>query len=982
MHRKHLQTWGPGAVLLPLIWLCVLVLAVSSARGESAEGSAGDAMLPAEDVPVRELPEKSTATSTTFERHSGLLETRIYGSPINYQDAEGDWQPIDEGLEVTDDGEIVNGANAVDVSLPSQLQEGTARVALGEQWVATRLLATSTEAAELSGGIAVYESPGADAAFEYTTLPNGLKEEIELQGPSSPSSFRYELTASAGLSAELTSEGAVVFKDAQGEVSALLPAPTVADARSLGPNSDQVSYQLDPRGDGAWILTVAVDRTWFEASARSWPVRIDPTITVNENSALDCVIGGKTGQEGWIDCSSWGRQVLLTGYNAELNQAEDGWYHTLMYMNTAQIPKAAEVHSASLELHAPEAVQNTTGVELREITKPWRWTANWRQYDTGKLWEREGGDYDSSVVLGQVKTSERGSAAGWWSLPVPAAKVQQRAENEGDLSLLVKLIDDKVRSCTTTSCTDRTAKFDSRAATTVAYRPYLRVLHSTEPAPQTTITAPQHSYTEHGVDAIDFKSSKPGSTFKCSLSASTTPSTSYTPCTSPYSLPDHLTGWHTFAVVATDSNGNTDFTPATWTFNTAIYPPAPASSKLVYPEAGKMTASYYTLKAEWGSAPEGGGVTGVTFQVKLPKSSAFEQVPAECVLDSKGNQVSWPLPVTGNPGESEPVFLGVRDCPLFSAAGFPEENVQFRAVFDGGTKAAGASEPVTTEFIRQYNRSRIATDARESVGPVVLDLLTGAYTISRTDVSIPVPGTEATLEFTRTYDSTIANNKDGYSFVLGGWWQPSSPMESEYQGEAWTELKEQVIPATPAVKEKECWNPETGDPAACGSTCPQESCEEWVAEEAQPELRWMELLDNEGNGIPFDISGSSYIAPDFAKQLKLTREDAEHITLSDPNGTHTTFIKKAEREYLPKTVSFQATPSSVRMVYEGVGGYEHLRLVREIAPTPSGVAECGDFTSISTQGCRTLTFEYLSSNTWAEGAVYPAAYVNLASIKY
>ena len=53
--------------------------------------------------------------------------------------------------------------------------------------------------------------------------------------------------------------------------------------------------------------------------------------------------------------------------------------------------------------------------------------------------------------------------------------------------------------------------------------------------------------------------------------------------------------------------------------NTAIYPSAPSTSKLAYPEEGKKTASYYTLKAEWGSAPEGGGVTGVTFQMKLPK---------------------------------------------------------------------------------------------------------------------------------------------------------------------------------------------------------------------------------------------------------------------------------------------------------------------------------------------------------------------------
>ena len=301
--------------------------------------------------------------------------------------------------------------------------------------------------------------------------------------------------------------------------------------------------------------------------------------------------------------------------------------------------------------------------------------------------------------------------------------------------------------------------------------------------------------------------------------------------------------------------------------------------------------------------------------------------------------------------------------------------------------AAGASEPAATEFINYYNEKRVPTDANESIGPGSLDLLTGDYTIARTDVSIPVPGTEANLEFSRTYDSTIENNLLGYSFVLGGWWQPSTPVESEYEGEAWTSLNEQVIPHQPPVFEKECWDEETGETVACnpgGEHCEQPNCEEWEAEEEQPEERWMELLDNEGAGIPFEISGTgesaTYTAPDYAKELKLTREGEEHIVLADPNGTHTTFTLNQEREYLPKEVSFQATPHSVRMVYEPLEHEEGLRLMREIAPAPEGVS-CGDSTSIETPGCRTLAFEYLPSSHWG-GEGWPSWAVNLASIRY
>ena len=498
-------------------------------------------------------------------------------------------------------------------------------------------------------------------------------------------------------------------------------------------------------------------------------------------------------------------------------------------------------------------------------------------------------------------------------------------------------------------------------------------------APETTIDSPQPSYTNHEEPPIDFSSNDPEATFVCSLDYPV--GWWSTSCESPYALPEHLEpGWHTFYVAASDSGENQDSTPAEWTFNTAAYPKSPEASKLVYPEEGKKTASHYTLKAQWGEAPEGGGVTGVSFQVKLPYEwEAFKEVPAECVIDGEGKEVSWPLAVTENPGHTDPVFLEVDGCAPFAEADYPP-SVEFRAVFDGGKEAAGASEPVLTHFIDSRYHASLITDATESIGPVSLDLLTGVFTLSRTDVSIPVPGSEANLEFTRTYHSAYGEDT---GTLLGGGWGPSTPVESGYEGEAWTKLEKHVIPASEAVFERECWN-EEGEITACGEGCDPEFCEEWEVEEARPEERWMELLDNEGAGVIFEIEGEgegeSYVSPDYAKELKLSREDAEHIVLSDPNGVHTTFVENDKWSYLPKTISFQATPSSARMVYEDPGHGEDLRLMREIAPAPEGVT-CGDWTSIETKGCRTLKFEYLPKNEWAK-AVYNEWEVNLASIRY
>jgi RHS repeat-associated protein len=478
---------------------------------------------------------------------------------------------------------------------------------------------------------------------------------------------------------------------------------------------------------------------------------------------------------------------------------------------------------------------------------------------------------------------------------------------------------------------------------------------------QTTFTSPHPTYANHEVSSIEFKATREGApvagaTFKCSLDGSS--ETPTTPCTTPYKLPERLEpGWHTLLVAAVDKAGNVDPTPARWRFEDGIYPAAPANEKLVYPEAGKKTGSYYTLEAEWGSAPaKGEGVTGVTFQMKLPGSKVFEPVPAACTVNGQGQQVSWPLRARSHPGHSSPVYLNVRGCPLFAVAKYPEKELQFRAVFDGSPSVAGASEPATTEFAFRNNANRVATDATEAIGPASLDLVTGAFTMSRTDVSIPVPGRETNLEFTRVYSSTVDESLAGYSKALAGAWQPSTPLEAEFEGEAWSRIEKQVIPEKPAVYEKECWD-EEGNTAPCGEGCNPEFCDEWEAEARQPPESWIELLNSEGAGIPFEIVGESYVAPDYAKELRMTSEaSGERLVLSYPNGTHTTFVQGAPQVWLPKEISFQTTPSSTRMVYSMVEG--KLRLTKEIAPTPPGGMPCEDSTSTTTPGCRTLLFNY------------------------
>jgi RHS repeat-associated protein len=479
--------------------------------------------------------------------------------------------------------------------------------------------------------------------------------------------------------------------------------------------------------------------------------------------------------------------------------------------------------------------------------------------------------------------------------------------------------------------------------------------------PETTIVPSTPSYKSGDKSPIKFVSHKPKSTFKCVLDGSV-----YSSCTSPYSLPSNLSaGWHTFKVYAIDEKGLIDKTPAKWTFNQSIYQPAPTTSKLISPEEGAKSASHLTLKSEWAIAPEG-GVSSVAYQLKHPSWDTFEPIPSEYLRNAQGDQPGWSLPVGQGPAKSPPLFLDLKAYAEAEGWDPQVEGLKLRAVFNGSKYAAGASEPVTVTYSRFAGGPG---DAATGVGPATVNLVTGAFTMSRTDVSIPVPGTESTLEFTRTYNSAYGANEKTNSKTLSQMWQPSAPVESEYEGAAWQKLLVQHRPSVPAVYDKECWD-EEGEPAPCGGGCPPESCEEWMAEAEIPEANWVEVLDNEGAGIPFDRVGTgpyTYVAPEEAKEFKLTKVGSNFV-LADANGTKTEFSQNGStNEYQPSAVSFAGSSKAAQLIYE-VDKDKKKRLKKMIAPAPEGVT-CNPFFgeehyAVGTPGCRTLVFGYNPASLW------------------
>jgi hypothetical protein len=246
---------------------------IASGEGESPSGS-GAQTEP--QVEGEELAGRRTAYSDTFQLPSGERETRLYESPVNYQDENGDWQPIEQGLYETPSGAITNGDNSFEIHLPEALEESPVRVVVGDAWISEKPLGIATAPVELQGNLATYSPAGDAAGFEFSGLSNGLKEKLELAGPSAPSTYHFELEASAGVVPSLTESGAIEFRDQDENLIALVPAPVMEDAAHVVAPADAVKYSLEADGAGSWKLAVEADPQWLEAPDRAWPTPSTP----------------------------------------------------------------------------------------------------------------------------------------------------------------------------------------------------------------------------------------------------------------------------------------------------------------------------------------------------------------------------------------------------------------------------------------------------------------------------------------------------------------------------------------------------------------------------------------------------------------------------------------------------------------------------------------------------------------------------------
>ena len=240
---------------------------------------------------------------------------------------------------------------------------------------------------------------------------------------------------------------------------------------------------------------------------------------------------------------------------------------------------------------------------------------------------------------------------------------------------------------------------------------------------------------------------------------------------------------------------------------------------------------------------------------------------------------------------------------------------------------------------------------------------------------------EANLEFTRTYNSAYGANEKTNSKTLGQRWQPSAPVESEYEEEAWQKLLVRHEDAVPASFEQ-CMLERRRKTNNCESAegqcepCPMKrtSANEWESKNRNPRTELGRSARQRRRRHPLrknrDLAPYTYIPPEEAKEFALTKSGANFI-LADSNGTTTEFTQNGTtNEYAPSMVSFAGDLKQARVVYDSLRRKEAAALDRS-APLRLGSSATpskseGHYAP-KTEGCRSLDFTYTTLNGEKQG---------------
>jgi RHS repeat-associated protein len=333
-----------------------------------------------------ELVGQRTATARTFDNHDGTYTTALYSGPVHYRDPQGDWRPISSAVVPTTESGygLENEANRFRTFFKSTLANDFLALDTGGGRFKVTLQNAAQVAAQAGPRRVTYPGVFSGVDLRYDLRPDGVKETLLLQNAQAPTSYRFLLTppANARIHAAQGADGSWAFFMApHARPVFVIDAPWAAENDEPVASRSNASLAVTRVGD-VFQLDLSVNGTWLRAPGRQFPVRLDPTITIQptiQDASFDF---------GCLGCAGVSSDRLSIGTVGLSTK----WRSALQY-SLADIPAGASVSSAKLKLYFDGTCLIATGtcggtshqIDALRITNSWSPSSKTSQITTAPI---------------------------------------------------------------------------------------------------------------------------------------------------------------------------------------------------------------------------------------------------------------------------------------------------------------------------------------------------------------------------------------------------------------------------------------------------------------------------------------------------------------------------------------------------------------------------------------------------------------------
>ncbi len=325
---------------------------------------------------AKEDAAKRTSFSSTYSLPNGSKATVVSAGRVNFRDAHGHWQRIQNRFVRGAAGTLVSGPGPLGVTIPNDADQRL-RVAAGADSLTMQLLGAHAPV-EMDGPHALFAGAMRGVNVAYAMNAGTLKETLDVHGDAVPTVFRFAVALSHGLS--LVDRGAegIVVTDSRGKASFAIP-PAVMWDQSTGPRELQPVPMSIERSHGRQLVVLRPNAAWLRQHAAAGDVTIDPTITLQLDTSqtvpmLDlpmCQIDSSHPTTATFSCQTGG----AFGWSGDLE------FRQLLRFDVSSL-HGVRITSATLDGDLLEA--NPAGHYVaQEIARPWNRCVGWNDATMG-----------------------------------------------------------------------------------------------------------------------------------------------------------------------------------------------------------------------------------------------------------------------------------------------------------------------------------------------------------------------------------------------------------------------------------------------------------------------------------------------------------------------------------------------------------------------------------------------------------------------